>query len=552
MALNEQEDALARAGAKVSYTVTVVDAAGDNISARTQGEATIEGVSVTVSQGGVSNPGTVTKGIATFTDLRAGEAVVTVEAEGFTSVTYTTNLGDNSSFDLKEDNIETTIPIFPTTVVGGASEVSGKAWAETNTLNNTPEFAKGAVVRATISVDKALEKFGIDLGDDDKGGVKSATYSGFVQIDTVDANGEYELTIPNGNGKDGAGIEHSIEFLPFTAPQTYVKKQGDTLAIVNEDVVFDGTSHNDVDTNLSSVYATIEAPVNNASGFELMAEAQETALAKANMSIAARGSGYVIGDELMFDENDGSASYIRVDGVNDDGAITLWDVVTDGAAYSSKPGLTAASATGSGASFVHNFKTSYKVKATKSGSGYFALPEVVASYQDYVNGSLVTKREENVTIGGSVVDGKVMTTDVDGYITATFTSASMPTFTITNAAGTQAKIGEVTVEEDGTISSITLDVNGAGYTSQPKVTIVAVGDGMGNGATAVATLDGTGAVTGIQMVNRGSGYIKAANHRSHTDGEVFSVQSAASKKYTVKPGTPKTQRNYDYSGTSGI
>jgi len=54
------------------------------------------------------------------------------------------------------------------------------------------------------------------------------------------------------------------------------------------------------------------------------------------------------------------------------------------------------------------------------------------------------------------------------------------------------------------VSLITIAVGGAGYTSEPTVTLTATG-GAGTGATAVASITG-GAVTSVTITNPGSGY----------------------------------------------
>jgi FtsP/CotA-like multicopper oxidase with cupredoxin domain len=67
------------------------------------------------------------------------------------------------------------------------------------------------------------------------------------------------------------------------------------------------------------------------------------------------------------------------------------------------------------------------------------------------------------------------------------------------------------------IQSVTIDTYGAGYTSAPAVTI---GDSAktGNGATATATFQTSGAVTGIANLVGGSGYITTGGIKKFQDG----------------------------------
>lgn len=62
----------------------------------------------------------------------------------------------------------------------------------------------------------------------------------------------------------------------------------------------------------------------------------------------------------------------------------------------------------------------------------------------------------------------------------------------------------------GTITLIPLSDGGAGYTSEPVVTISNANGGMGSGATATASIGAGGVVTEIIVTNPGSGYSTAA------------------------------------------
>ena len=80
-----------------------------------------------------------------------------------------------------------------------------------------------------------------------------------------------------------------------------------------------------------------------------------------------------------------------------------------------------------------------------------------------------------------------------------YDAASPPTITISGGSGTGAS-ASVTV--DGSISEITVDAGGSGYTSSPLVSIVG-GGGSGAAATAIIT---KGAVSRILINDGGTGY----------------------------------------------
>ncbi|MEO0334437.1 MAG: hypothetical protein AAF223_22655, partial [Bacteroidota bacterium] len=229
-----------------------------------------------------------------------------------------------------------------------------------------PEFAEGAIVRATVSVAGALDAYGVNFGGSSKGEIRTASYSDLVVTDTVDAQGRYSLIIPNGNADNGNGIPIDVEFLPFEAQQTYAAFQGDTVAIVTRDVIFgsDASDGEHIDNNVPSVFLQIGAPTGSASGFALTSEPQRSEIDDYSFyDIDNRGTGYEIGDRFNFsDDPDEVAAYIEVDDVNDDGAITDWFLVNNGAEYSTAPSLSQdGDASGSGASFIFLFRTVYDI-----------------------------------------------------------------------------------------------------------------------------------------------------------------------------------------------
>ncbi len=554
-----EKDSLARIGPVVNYTVTVVSGKTANFNGRTAAEAFASGAMVKVTQGGTTVEGTTDEaGIANFGDLRIGDATVTIMLEGHTTATYTTSLG-SPSFELKEDNVETTIPIFPTTLEAGASEVSGTAWAEMNTLNDMPELAVGAKVRATISVSNALDSYGINVGNTGKGDIKSATYSDFVQTATVGDDGRYTLIIPNGNADNGAGIPHTIEFLPFTGMQTYVKAQGDTLAVVEEEVVFsNGSSTNHISTGLPSVYAVIEDPASKAEGFTVMAKANRTVLSSSEVKVLDRGTGYEVGDKFVFAADaDGQTASLTVATIEDpDGdskgpILTLSGIANDedgdftSAEYDAAPAVSQdAGNDGTGATLFVEFVTSYDLVVENGGSGYVDVPSVNLTYKYYdTDGNIVSTVNSNYTINAEVVNGQIR---AEGGTTLETTGnyAAKPVIDVKNPIIVKPEVRSVNVSSNGEVQSVSFDNSGSGYAKQPSIMFKSVGEGMGSGASGIVILSG-GTINSVSISNGGSGYMRFAN-QTGSYANPMSLTASQSNYQRVEPGVAKVNHNYSY------
>ncbi|MGD1890365.1 MAG: carboxypeptidase-like regulatory domain-containing protein [Cyclobacteriaceae bacterium] len=542
-----------------------------NTNARTEGEMFAEGATVTVVQGGVSREATTNVGgVATFGDLRIGEAVITVQAPDHTTVTYTTSLGD-PSFDTQQDNVETTVPLFPTTVAAGASEVSGVAWAELNLLNDMPEFAEGAIVRATVSVAGALNAYGVNFGGSSKGEIRTASYSDLVVTDTVDAQGRYSLIIPNGNADNGNGIPIDVEFLPFEAQQTYAAFEGDTVAIVTRDVIFgsDASDGEHIDNDIPSMFIEIGAPTGSASGFALTTEPQRTSLSFYSFyELDIRGSGYEVGDRFNFsDDPDEVAAYIEVDDVNDDGAITDWFLVNTGAEYCTAPSVSQdGDASGSGASFIFLFRTVYDVMISNEGTGYWDIPEVRVSTTEEENGILVEDAFDlEISFDTELLAGKIKddSGDETDNIITTVTSSSTPQITVIPLERRQATIpfDQFGVNEDGEFgfgndgSDIDFDFDdddegidaGAGYLTSPTIIIKSIGENMGSGATITANVE-DGEIVELFITNPGSGYLSDLNDTEEPDVETVDQfsQLDGDSEPTLKPASSNPNYNFYY------
>ncbi|MFA6971923.1 MAG: hypothetical protein WC208_11045 [Gallionella sp.] len=141
-------------------------------------------------------------------------------------------------------------------------------------------------------------------------------------------------------------------------------------------------------------------------------------------------------------------------------------------------------------------------------------------------------------VGTSPVSSIAMSSGGTGYLA--------PTVTISGGGGT----GATATATVGTspVNSITVTKGGLKYKT-PTVNIIPV-DGNGTGATATATIDGTGAVTGIAIKNVGSGYTTAPRI-TITDGPTrHSGPTTATATATVLPAAGSVT-GITFTGGSG-
>ena len=554
MALEAQQDSLNRVGARINYTVTVAAAGqGSTTNGRTEAANLAEGATVTVVQAGKTHTETAGKGgVATFTGLMRGQAVVTVEAADHTTVTYTTTLGSNGA---EENNVGTLIPVFPLTVEAGASKVSGKVWAELDATNDEPEAAEGAIVQATINAETAIKNYltpsQSNYGDVIYGAIQTATYDDFVRVDTVKEDGTYEIIIPNGNGigADGKDLSPTVQLLPFVAKQKYVELQDGKAVTVEKDVQFgegiNPTYHIDP---VASVYAEIEAPKGEAKDFAVKAEpvAQDV---DGMFERISDGTGYKEGDifELSADK-DGKKGTITISSVVNDGEIFGFDYESNGAMYTEKPTIAAkAGVTGTGGAFeIFGFETMYNVVIDNPGTGYWVRPEMNMVYTNKMTDNTDVRSIFDGIFAGAIEDGQVG--EKGEIIYENLSSTTVPTFgPVLNNKAKQATVKSITINADGAITNVTLDERGAGYLTSPKVMFK---DASGNevSATGVAVLDGISRISTVAITNPGSGFVQNINNTEH---EMLTDVSAKSVSPKLKPGTTNVGVNFTY-GTGAV
>lgn len=221
-----------------------------------------------------------------------------------------------------------------------------------------------------------------------------------------------------------------------------------------------------------------------------------------NYTITNKGSGYITGDPLVFDNTGTGGTGLSITAIASSGLITGYTGFNGGSAYVVAPTV---SATGGGTGFV---ATSFLTPTTVSSTF-----TITSGGTGYNTGDILNF--DNSDTGGSGVSATVVC-NASGVITSiNLISAGSgynkkePTITsitsINNKAGSGFNISCSLVATS--VANIVISSNGTGYSTSPTIVFTPIGAGSGAAATPTIT---NGAITGLTFVSLGSGYnIKA-------------------------------------------
>jgi hypothetical protein len=183
-----------------------------------------------------------------------------------------------------------------------------------------------------------------------------------------------------------------------------------------------------------------------------------------------------------------------------------------------------------------------KTTLTAGGTGYVIAPEVIYTGFDAA-GQQITEVGSSEVNGGSVVS---ISTPISSF-------ASAPTISFRQAVRTQAMAYMNGFNTSfGTITSVYLDNSGSGYnpSAPPAVTVRDLRN-QGTGAVIVAQTNLTGYLSGLQIVNGGSGYsslgISFSNYANYPTG-AQEFYSDYDSKINVRAGVTQTVNAYYGTG----
>jgi hypothetical protein len=247
---------------------------------------------------------------------------------------------------------------------------------------------------------------------------------------------------------------------------------------------------------------------------------------------------------LINDSVAGYSSYNGMTFITQGGVSPNITITNGGGGYSSPPAVTISGGSGSGATAVASVANGsvVAITLTNPGSGYQAGDTLTVTI---AAGSSGSGAAGHVTMTGFPVDGLIVTDP--GQWTGTPADGTHPSLVFSGGGGSGASgIGVIVLNSvfQNTVGSANLITGGSGYTSPPTATFAVTGGpaspplintvlgtesvativldaggsgyvvapsvsiegGGGSGATATATIDGSGHVNGLTLTNAGGGY----------------------------------------------
>lgn len=506
----------------VNYAITIVDGSSSSIFAnagRTEKtQAAIDGAIVTISQfGKILKDTTDESGMVVFNGFFRSAVNVTVEAAGFTKVSYISAVNrKDSTSNGTITFVGNLIPVFATTGATTAT-ISGRATIQTDLRNKTRELvADGTTVMASIdaSVDSDFsDKFlttdleffheascGCDIvyiGD-----ILQASYQTGV-VGTVTA-GNYSLTVPSAID----GLPLLISYSDVAANQTLFVEDGDpnysddtpgdrTVTVrtlfgpeISPDDIPSGSTvdinfvSNDVDASATAVISPTSGTVDR-------------------INVTATGEGYSGTPLIEITGGNGTGAAATATVVN--GRITNITLTNAGSGYTAVPAVTILSGNGAAAGTVTNLGqdgTITSVVITNSGAGYVTAPTVTFSAPTGTGLVAAVTATGTATISNGRVVSVTITNPGAAYV-------ANPTVTFSAAP---AVPGAVTATANGffsgqSVSDVQITNPGANYTYAPQVTFALPNIATGVRAQGTAIINpATRQVTGINITNPGMGY----------------------------------------------
>jgi hypothetical protein len=550
------DDSLATTKVRVTYTITLVDAATSTLKSA-KAAASITGATVKVTQNGVTTSQTCdASGITVFNNLKTGTAAVNVTLASYSEVNFVVNFAYNGT-DGVSGGVEfaNIIPMIATSSTSGATgTITGKVTCESNLLNITPEAVPaGTKIIATVQTNSAA------LSGITGGTIQSISYGNLSLSTSTLADGTYTLTVP----ATSMGLTYNLTVADFSVNQqllmttasgvpvytaqsiptnfgSVASVSASTIPNVNPVVVnitapdysftpatavaildnSNGIDHINLTSNGGS-YApsqTFTIPINNQLAGSTTITNAATSPTSASFTTntygritsisASGGTNYLPAAEglnitIPYVQTEGVVTVTSVDAGT--GAITGVNVTTPGAYYVNNPQVVYSSLnSGSGTSaqltavfggFASGGYPLSGATITTPGTGY------VVGQTFNVKCSLTQQATGTLHMTTGIVSAISITNEGAKYISTVGVDVTIGAPDI--LGGTQAVLGTPTFS-NGRITGITVTTPGTGYTSVPVVTITNKVKTVQAKAIATVSTDGLGVITGLTLLTTGT------------------------------------------------
>lgn len=494
----------------VNYGVTIVDGSTSSIFANGRTEATqaaIGGAIVTISQyGKIVKDTTDASGIAVFNGFFRSAVNITVEAPGFTTVSYiaAVNIQDSTRTGTISF-VGNIIPVFAT-AGNNTSTISGLATIQTDLTNRQREFVPtGTRVTATIDAtngsdfsDKFLTTeiddylYYADNCDCESiivGNILQATYQTGA-IGTVDNAGNYTITVPAAVD----GLPLTLQYSDVAANQTLFQLDGDDQALVTNRVIFTGDDGATPAALPPSSSATVSFESFGSQAFADAVISNSTGAIE-RINVINGGSGYVGTPVVEITGGSGTGAIATANVVN--GSVTGFNIVNAGSGYITPPTVSIISGgtTGTATSTLNatDFRV-FSVQVTAQGTGFTSTPTITFTGADV--GTTIQATATATVANGRLV-AIVVQTQGQGY-------TGTPTVVITGGGGAGAT---ATASMGQAVQQVNVTGGGTNHVYAPTVTFQAPQFANGQRAQGIAVVDpATRTILGVQVTNPGSGY----------------------------------------------
>jgi hypothetical protein len=386
----------------VHYSVSVFSAADAGIMKAGNNVDGLSGANVAVNiAGNIVSSVTNEDGLATFSNLRGGNVLVTIKIEGYTDVSF---ISDITPEDQNQyySYASTMVPLFP---ISGEwmTEIGGIATYQSDLTNMVREKAAGVKVIAAMDINaNFMNTFFPD--NTGQGKVSSIAYSSVLMTTTTNENGEYSLMVPAA----AQGLDIVLDVAEFETDQKIVLSMlngEEVTGVQSVRTIFGNQSISTTSIpDVSGAYITIGAPTGAVGIYSQQATIGNPVIIDGSItaiSVINPGSGYTSTPNVIITGNGSGAQANAVLGSG--GSIESINITNGGSNYTNASASLYIASYRENAKAIPNINSSgiiTGVNITNSGKGYITAPGVSVSSQISAgSGAAVVIYSSNISNG---------------------------------------------------------------------------------------------------------------------------------------------------------